>query len=228
MKKAQKRFIIFFTFFFVFMGIIGLILSPFMRDIQNPEYREAFSAWIAGLGFKGIVVFYLIQLLQNFTAVIPIGSFLQIVAGAAFGLWKGYFIVKTCFIISAITVFFVIRKFGNKLIIRLLGDDAMNTRDFLKSEKNTAIVTFILFFIPGLPKDTLTYLVAMTKFPLHQFLPITIVARFPAMFSGVLMGDAVMQGNWILFFMLFGISALVGLLGIQFRERIMNKVQRST
>ena len=122
--------------------------------------------------------------------------------------------------------FFLVRKFAGHLITRLLGDDVMNTWAFLKNERNTAIVIFILFFIPGLPKDTMTYLVALTKFPLAQFLPVVIVARFPAMFSGAMMGDAAMQGNWFLFLLLFGFTALAGILGILFRGRIVMKLSQ--
>ena len=224
MEKAQKRSIIFLVVFLGFTGIIGLIFMPVLRDLQNPEYREVFSAWITGFGRLGFIVFFCIQYLQNLTAVIPVGGLLQVAAGAAFGLWPAFFILKACFILSTLTIFFIIRKFGSGLIIRLLGDDALDSWAFLRNEKNTSFVIFILFFIPGLPKDTMTYLIAMTKFPLYQFLPIVIIARFPAMFSGALMGDAVIHGNWVLFLLLFGFSALAGILGIQFRGRILKRL----
>ncbi|MCL2069468.1 MAG: VTT domain-containing protein [Treponema sp.] len=225
MEKAKKRSLIFLIVFLGFTGILGLIFLPIIGDLQSPENREAISAWVASLGHAGVIVFFFILLLQNLTAVFPVGGLLQIVSGAAFGLWAGYFIILSSFIASSIIIFPLVRKFAGPLITRLLGDDLTNTWAFLKNEKTTSLVIFVLFFIPGLPKDTMTYLTALTKFPLAQFLPVAIVARFPAMFSGALMGDAVMQGNWLLFILLFGFTAIAGLLGILFRERIIKRLR---
>ena len=195
---------------------------PLMRNLENPEYREWLSSWIASLGFSGLIVFFCFYSLQTVLAVIPSGL-IQVIAGAAFGAWGGLFILQAGTVTSAIIIFTIVRKFGNKLIIRFLGEDLINKWEFLENEKNVTLACFILFFIPGLPKDALTYIFAMTKFPIIQFLPISLIARFPAMLSSTLMGDAAIQGNWFLFLLIFAFTAIVGILGIQFRDRIINR-----
>ena len=225
MDKAQRRSIIFLLAFLGFTGLIWLILMPFLGDLRSPESREALSAWITGFGPLGFGVFFILQYVQNMTAVFPIGGLMQAVAGAAFGLWRGFLLLMGCFILSTASIFFLVRKAGIRFFIRLLGEEMMNAWAFLRNEKNTSFVIFILFFIPGLPKDVLTYLVAMTRFPLAQFLPLAIIARFPAMFSGALMGDAAIQGNWPLFILIFGFTALTGILGIQFKGSIIKRLE---
>jgi uncharacterized membrane protein YdjX (TVP38/TMEM64 family) len=83
------------------------------------------------------------------------------------------------------------------------------------------MVAFILFLIPGTPKDTLTYLMPLSRLHLLQFTLISVLARFPAILSTTIMGSAAMQGRWGLVFILFGFTATIGILGIQFKDRIV-------
>ena len=219
MEKASRRLIIFVIFFLVLLAVAGLLFLHFAREIQTPEFREMFSSWIESLGFMGVLLFFCIQVTQNLLAVIP-GGPIQVIAGAAFGTWKGLFILQAGCITAAFIIFTLVKKFGSPLITRFLGADVLEAWAFLKDEKKAAQLTFILFIIPGVPKDALTYVAATTKFSLKQFLPISIIARFPGMFLSTLMGDAAMQGNWVLFAIIFGITGAAGILGIQFKERI--------
>ena len=148
---------------------------------------------------------------------------MQVIAGAAFGVWKGLFILQAGCITAAIIIFAMVKKFGNPLMIRFLGENVVDAWTFLKDEKKAAQLTFILFLITGTPKDALTYIAAMTRFSLVQFLPISIIARFPGMLLSTIMGDAVMQGNWVLFAVVFCITGVAGILGIQFKDRIIRR-----
>ena len=223
MEKPKRRLIIFVALFLVFTCILGLVFWPLIRDLQDPEYREKFSAWVAGFGFKGVLVLFGLQVLQVVVAVIP-GGPVQLIAGAAYGPWMGLLILMTGCAAATVIVFFLVRKFGNPLVIRFFGADVINTWGFFRDEKKTAMVTFILFLIPGTPKDTLTYMAPLTRLSLVQFTMISVFARFPAMFSSTVMGDAFMQGKWLSFLMVFGITALIGILGIQFRDQIIRRL----
>jgi len=202
--------------------ILGLLFWPLIKNLQSPEYREKFSAWVTGLGIWGVLVLLGIQILQIVVSVIP-GGPTQLIAGAAYGPWGGLLILEAGCAIATMLVFFLVRRFGLPLVKRFFGADAINTWGFLKDEKKTAMVTFILFLIPGVPKDTLTYLVPLSRLSLVQFTLISVFARFPAMFMSVVMGDAAMQGKWVMFIVLIAITAVVGILGIQFRDRIIQR-----
>jgi len=225
MKKVKYRFIIFLILFFILTGILGLVFWPFIKNLQNPEYREMFSAWVSSLGIKGILVLFGIQVLQIVVAVIP-GGPVQLIAGAAYGAWGGLLIIEIGCAFATMIVFVMVRKFGLPLIKRFFGDDVLNTWSFLKDEKKTALVTFILFLIPGTPKDTLTYLTPLSRLSLVQFTLISVFARFPAVLMSTVMGDAAVKGNWIVFAFVFALTAVIGIVGIQFRERFIERLKR--
>ena len=222
MEKPKLRIFIFLICFLLLTCVLGLVFWPLIKDLRNPEYREWFSGWVAGLGFKGVLVLFALQMLQIIVAVIP-GGPMQLIAGAAYGTWGGLLILLAGCAAATAVVFFAVRKFGRPLIIRFFGGDVINTWGFLRDEKKTALVTFILFLIPGIPKDTLTYLAPLSRLSLLRFTLISVFARFPAMLSSAMMGDAVMRGNWIIFLVIFVLTALAGILGIQFRDRIVKR-----
>ena len=222
MQKIKRRFLIFIILFILFTCALGLIFLPFIMNLENAEYRENFSAWVAGLGQYGIFILFGLQILQIVVAVIP-GGPVQLIAGAAYGAWMGLLILVTGCAVATALVFFLVRKFGQPFIIRFFGADVINTWGFLKDEKKTALVTFVLFLIPGTPKDTLTYLAPLTRLSLVQFTLISLLARLPAMISSTVMGDAVIQGNWVILILVFGLTAIIGVLGIQFKDRIIDR-----
>ena len=222
MRKEKLRLIIFPVVFLVITGVLGLVFWPLISDVQNPEYREIFSVWVAGLGIRGVFILFGIQILQIVIAVIP-GQPVALIAGAAYGAWIGLLILMAGCAVATMLVFFLVKKFGLPLIKRFIGAEAISTWGFLASEKKVALVTFILFLIPGLPKDTLTYLAPLSRLSLVSFTTISVFARFPAMLSTTVMGDAAIQGNWSLFLIVFAITAISGVLGIQIRNSIIQQ-----
>ena len=225
MQNANRRFIIFLIFFILLSAVVGLIFLPFIGDIQSPENQEAFSDWIAELGFKGVLVLFGMQIAQTVLAPIP-GGPVQVFAGAAYGTWKGLFIMLAGSVAATILIFSLVRKFGLPLIRRFFGDETLNTWGFLSNEKKASLAVFILFLIPGTPKGFLTYLGPLSGLSLVQFTCISVFGRFPALLSSSAMGDAAMQGNWRLFFLIFAITAILGILGIQFKSKIMGKREK--
>ncbi|MCL2232340.1 MAG: VTT domain-containing protein [Treponema sp.] len=222
MEKANRRFVFFLAFFIVFSGVVALALWPFISSLQSPEYREAFSAWITGLGFRGVLILFCIMVFQVIVAPIP-GGPVQIFAGAAYGTWGGLLITLAGCIVATMLIFAVVRRFGLPFVKRFLGDDTLDTWSFLASEKKASLLVFILFLIPGTPKSFLVYLGPLTRLSLVQFTAVSVFGRFPALLSSTIMGDAAMQGNWVLFFVVFGLTAVFGVLGIHFKERIKRR-----
>ena len=222
MEKTKRRFIIFIVLFVLLTCALGIIFWPFIKKLQNPEYREIFTTWVEGLGIWGALILLGIQVLQIVVAVIP-GGPIELIAGAAYGPWGGLLILELGCAIATMTVFFLVRKFGLPLITRFFGADAINTWGFLKDEKKTSMVTFILFLIPGTPKDTLSYLAPLSRLTLVQFTLISILARFPGMVISVVMGNAAIKGKWLLLVLLFGLTAIIGIVGIQFRDKVIRR-----
>jgi len=224
MEKGKIRLIILLSIFAVCTIALTIIIWPYVEKLKDAEYRENISAWIGTLGFKGAAFLFGIQVLQLFIAVIP-GGPIQLMAGMAYGAWKGFAIIMAGVVFTSTLIFFLVRRFGLPLLQRFFGENDLNKWSFLKESNKVTRVIFILYLIPGLPKDLLTWLAPLTNISLPAFVITASIARIPAILTSTITGDSLMEGNWILSISLFIIIAATGLLGMWLKDKIINKVK---
>jgi len=224
MKKGKIRLIILLSIFAVCAVVLTIISWPFIQNLKDAEYREGISDWVKSIGFKGVVFLFGIQVLQIFIAVIP-GGPIQLMAGMAYGALGGFAIIMAGVIFTSTLVFFLVRRFGLPLLKHFFGEKELNAWGFLKDSKKITRVIFILYLIPGMPKDLLTWLAPLTNISLPVFVVIISIARIPAILTSTITGDSMMEGNWILSISLFFIIAATGLLGMWLKDKIISKVK---
>ena len=87
--------------------------------------------------------------------------------------------------------------------------------------KVVPIVVFILFLIPGLPKDTFTYLVPLTDMNMRTFLLLSNIGRIPGILVSTYAADGLIDGRFAESAILFAVAAVIAVLGIVFQKRIM-------
>ena len=186
-----------FRFFSVTVAIISIALLtviafPLIKYANQPdrfnEYIESFGA------FKHIAMFS-IQISQIIVALIP-GEIIEFVAGTVYG-WLGGLIFCTIGILLGHTLIFKsVRFFGEPFVKTVAGSKVMNKFDFLKNEKKLKTVLFFLFFIPGTPKDLLTYFVPLTSIKFRDFIIISTLARIPSVISSTYAGDVFAEHDY--------------------------------
>jgi uncharacterized membrane protein YdjX (TVP38/TMEM64 family) len=224
-EKSKRIAIIFIGLFVIATGVLAILFWPFIRQLEDPEYRERFSAWIKGLGLKGVAILFGLQVLQIVVAVIP-GEAVELIAGAAYGAWGGLAICIAGCVAATLIIFCIVRRWGRALVLRLFGAEKTGAWTFLEDVKKTRWVVFLLFLIPGTPKDMLSYIVPLSKLTAAQFILISSFARIPSILTSTIMGDSMVRGNWLMFLLIFLITALTGFLGMQFRDRIIRRVKK--
>ena len=74
-------------------------------------------------------------------------------------------------------------------------------------------IAFVLFIVPGFPKDTLCYLLGLTHLRRIDFILMNILGRLPGTLVLALEGDAVRTGKYKAFFWILAasVAATVGL-----------------
>ena len=86
-------------------------------------------------------------------------------------------------------------------------------------------ILFILFFIPGTPKDLLTYIAALLPIKPTEFILISTLARFPSVISSTLAGASLLKGNWKLSLIIYGVTfAIVAVVVLIMRKLDKNKI----
>jgi uncharacterized membrane protein YdjX (TVP38/TMEM64 family) len=217
--KPEKRFLFSIILFVVLSVIFCVFFGPFFHKLSEEAYRQRFSGWIAELGIKGVLILLGIQMLQIVIVFIP-GGPVELLAGAAYGGLGGLAICLAGCAAATALIFSVVRKFGSPFIDLFFSRKKTTKYAFLRDTRRLSLVVFMLFLIPGVPKDLLTYIVPLSGIGLARFVLISCLARTPAIFASTLMGASMIEGRWLLFLLIFLPIAAAGVLGLLFGERI--------
>lgn len=193
--------------------ILMLLATWFIGRWLAAFSQEGLRDYIRSFGAASWLVFLVLQVLQVFIALIP-GELLESVAGFAFGPLVGTVLCYGGVAIGSLLIFLLTRKFGVKLVEVFISREKINQLRFLKTEKRRNFLVFLLFFIPGTPKDLLTYFVGLTEIKLGTFLAISLVARIPSVVSSTFGGHLVGEGKYKGAVILYAITAAVSLPGL--------------
>lgn len=193
--------------------ILMLLATWFLGRWLAAFSQEGLRDYIRSFGAASWLVFLVLQILQVFIALIP-GELLESVAGFAFGPLVGTVLCYGGVAIGSLLIFLLTRKFGVKLVEVFISREKINQLRFLNSEKQRDLLIFLAFFIPGTPKDLLTYFVGLTEIKLRTFLVISLVARFPSIVSSTFGGHLVGEGKYVSAVIVYAVTGVVSLLGL--------------
>ena len=190
--------------------------TPMMRLVSQPQ---AFRAWVEAHGFGGKLLFVGMVILQVIVAIIP-GEPLEIAAGYAFGAIEGTILCVIGILLGSMLVFFLVRRFGVRAIEVFFSLDRIRTLRFLQNEKRLNFWIFLIYFIPGTPKDILCYFVGLTGMPLRTWILISAFARLPSILTSTVGGNALGTERYLQAIIVFGSTVLISLLGLSIYRNI--------
>ncbi len=210
------------------VAIIGLsaILLPFVLALKEPENQQRFSEFVKSLGGWGPILLLIIQMLQVFVAFIP-GEPIEIIAGLMYGTWGGLALCLGGILISTVIIYFGVRKIGKNKLSSIYEKEENAKYSFIFKSKNLLYVVFILFLIPGTPKDILLYLCPFTKINPLTYFAIATFARIPSIITSTLAGDTLAEGSIWTSVIIFGATAILGLAGITLNKIFMDKQNKT-
>ncbi len=145
---------------------------------------------------------------------------MEIVAGMLFGALRGSLYSLVGAFLGTLVVLLLVRRFGRKLVSFFVTDEKMESFQILHHEKRLEVVVFLLYLLPGIPKDLLTYVVPLTRMPAGHFLLIATLARTPALVASVMVGDSFTEGNYVLCAVICLAAVCLLLIGFWMKQRV--------
>ena len=125
--------------------------------------------------------------------------------------------------ISSCVIFFAVRKFGRGFLYSFVSKEKIEKLEKSKlfsNPKRLDTILFILFFIPGTPKDLFVYLAGLLPVKPVRFLMISTFARFPSIISSTIAGSSLVEGNWWVIVITYAITfALAGIIAYIFSKK---------
>lgn len=211
-KKRIFAILIILAFLGVSAAIFWEVGKPLIQFVSDSERLRSWvdDNWLwSRLAYIGIIIFQII------IAIIP-GEPFEIGAGYAFGAVEGTVICILGSAIGGTLVFLLVKKFGIKLVEVFISVEKINSLKFLKDSKKRDILMFLLFFIPGTPKDVLCYFAGLTNMDLKTWLLITTIAKFPSIVTSTIGGNAIGMENYQFAIIVFVVTFLISGAGLLF------------
>ena len=122
---------------------------------------------------------------------------LEIGAGYAFGTWGGLLYCMLGTMLGSLIIILLSKVFGAKLLNLFVPAKKMRSFKIMRGKKRLEATLFILYLIPGTPKDLFTYMAAFLPMKTSRFLIITGIARIPSIVMSTWCGAELTRGNYI-------------------------------
>lgn len=206
------------AFLLVIFGVIGYFVGvPLVR--QFTESPETFRDYIDDKGFWGQLLMIGIVMLQVIIALLP-GEPFEVGAGFIFGWVEGSILCLIGMAAASSLVYLGVKKWGMKVVESFFPREKIRSFSFLQNEKKLDLLVFILFLIPGTPKDMLTYLIGLTPMKLGTFIVLTILARLPSLLSSTISGALAQRGNLLAAVITYGITLMITIVCVLWYRKV--------
>jgi uncharacterized membrane protein YdjX (TVP38/TMEM64 family) len=223
MRARKILALVAFPSLFVALIVLAVLLRRQLWDLFATT--ERLREWISAAGPTAPLVFVAIQALQVIVFFIP-GEIPQVVGGYLFGLWAGTILSLAGIALGSLFTFSIARALGVPFVHALFnGSKVDRVRRILESPR-AKLSFFLLFLIPGLPKDILCYAAGLSSMRLLVFLPFSTLGRLPGIVGSALMGQAAAARRWLLAGSVLAVAVVLFVIGYLFRERIQLLLER--
>ena len=211
--------------FIVLITAIVVAIWPTLSIVFEPGGVETLIELITSQGPLGVLILLGMQLLQIIVAFIP-GEVVQIAAGMMYGpLWGSVVILVGC-VLSSMVVYELVHKLGAPFVRSMVGEkQLLKFRQFELSGK-FGVTVFILFLIPGFPKDVLTYIVPLSDMNLRTFFLLSTIGRTPGVIISTYAAAGLADGNIVTSVIIFVVAALIAIIVLLLRNRIIDAISR--
>jgi len=188
------------------------------------DYKKL-RLFILSFGPFAAIVFIVIQSLQVVFAPVP-GEITGFVGGLVFGNTWGTIFSTIGLTLGSLGAFTISRKLGLRFVEKVVKKHYIDKFNFFVTHKGLN-VSFILFLIPGFPKDTLCYLLGLTRIRLTDFIIMNVFGRLPGTLMLTMQGSAVYSQQYRLFFILLSASVVLTFILYLARGFLIRKVVRA-
>jgi len=180
--------------------------------------RERLQGFLNSLGPLSFIGFIFLQALQVIAAPVP-GEVTGLIGGFLYGPFLGVILSTLGLTLGSWIAFYLSKTFGRPFVDKFVSRETLDKYDYLLHHKG-AFLVFILFLIPGFPKDILCYILGLGHLSTKEFLIISTVGRFSGTVLLTVGGSYLRHQQYYRFSVLLGIAVVVVFLVMVNKEKM--------
>jgi uncharacterized membrane protein YdjX (TVP38/TMEM64 family) len=202
---------------------LGIRFGPRVTELASKPQELYYM--LNSFGWKGILIFIGFQVFQVVVAAIP-GEFVQIAGGYVYGTFAGTLYSLAGIVTGSVLVFTIARLIGYPVVKLFVTPKQLEKFSFMMNSDKSEAAMFILFLIPGIPKDILTYIAGLTPVKPFRFFVIITIGRLPALLGSSFIGHSTQKGDYGIAIIVSTIAVVLFAGGLIFRNRIIDWTNR--
>ena len=173
--------------------------------------QDRFQEYITSFGPYSVFVFILVQVLQVLVSPLP-GDVTGLIGGYLYGAAMGTLYSTVGLVIGSVVAFYLARLLGRPFVERFVKPSVIGKYNHFLEHKGL-FISFLLFLIPGFPKDTLCYILGLSHMKTANFLVISTCGRLLGTILLSIQGTSVRAHQDTVFFAMLGIMTVIALFG---------------
>ena len=221
----------------IFALIIGLVFylsryGPQPFSVMGPSgenigklftRRRKLARFLVSLGPYSSAIFILLQALQVIISPIP-GELTGAVGGYVYGVSFGFLFSTVGLTLGSWAAFEIADILGKPFIERFVRRDILDKFNFI-STNTGAVICFLLFLLPGFPKDVLCYVLGLTGMRLSTFLIVSTLGRMPGTYMLTIQGASLRSQHYATAVLVAVISAVLVVLGYLYKDHFVHRMK---
>lgn len=210
--------------------LLLLIATGILLFIQYDLYRffsdrSKIIAFLQGFGPVSVFVFIGIQILQVLVAPIP-GEVTGFIGGYIYGIFLGTLYSTIGLTIGSWLAFMLSRTLGLPFVERIVSQKIINQYDHIMMHQGPW-VAFLLFLIPGFPKDALCYVLGLSHIRIGIFLIISTVGRLLGTLMLSIQGSCLRRNQETTFLIVMAAGIIIVVAGYLIGKKWFEKYRKS-
>lgn len=199
--------------------VIGLSIvfyeTGLVQFFLNKEKLVSFLDSLGPLAFLG---FILIQAAQVVFAPIP-GEVTGLLGGYLYGPLLGVILSTIGLTMGSFIAFALARALGRPFVEKFVDKATMSRFDYLLHHKGVFLI-FLLFLIPGFPKDIFCYILGLGHLTTMEFLIIGGTGRLFGTILLTLGGNFIRHHQYYRFSALLGVALIIVFLSMVYKDKL--------
>lgn len=210
--------LIIFSLLFIYIAYeYYLKYFPILRDPN--KIKDAIMAY----GRYSVPAFLILQMIQVIVFFIP-GEIIQIAGGYIFGTIYGSIISLIGISLGGMVVYLISRKYGKPFVKKIISKKQIKYFDKILKFGSINYVVFLLYLIPGIPKDALAYICGISDISFKDFAIYSTVGRLPGIFMSAYFGAKISSRNVPLLVAIAVVMTILFIIGVFKGEKIIRNL----
>lgn len=221
-KPDKKTILLILLAVAVMGGMVYVLYATGLMDLLTSKNR--LLQLIKEYPRHAATIFIGLQIVQVVAAPIP-GEVTGFVGGILFGPWWGVVYSTIGLTIGSWIAFMLARLLGRPIVEQIASRETIERYDYVMKHKGL-LLAFLMFLIPGFPKDILCYILGLGHMQQRDFLIVSAAGRLLGTVLLTVGGTFFRDAQYGALFTIVGISLAIILLVMIYRDRVERLLRR--